>query len=1089
MSMEERILLEQKLLGRRKASAKDSLTAIQPRKTQSEHCELSFAQNRLWLVEHLNPMPGNYNISRVYRIRGALNPAAIQAALDALVGRHEALRTRLVMAGGMPRQVIEPRQPVTMKTLDLQQCGEDNCKSELDDFVRGITRSVFDLSADCMLRAGLAQLGHGEFLLAITMHHIASDGWSLSVLDRELEAFYTAYDSGAAATLPPLPVQYADYAVWQRSWLSGAVLERQLGYWREQLAGLAPLELPTDHARPARLSYRGDVERLELQAELVASLKALARQHNATLYMVLLAAFQVLLMRYSGQEDIAVGSPVAGRNRPELEGLIGFFVNTLVMRGDLSGNPRFSELLAQTRNYALDAYAHQDLPFEKLVEELKPERDMSRNPLFQVMFALQNTPEGDLHLAGLHSERLPLHNGTAKFDLTLSLTEQTEGLHGVLEYATDLFDAATIARLAGHFTTLLEEIVADPEQRIGLLPLLTEAERHQLLVEWNNTATDYPRDRCVHQLFEAQAARTPDAIAVVFGEQQLTYGELDARANRLAHHLRSLGIGADSLVGLCIERSLDMVVGTLAILKAGGAYVPLDPDYPQDRLDFMLHDTGAKVVLTQSGLKDRLPGVAVKRLCLDSDSALWSEQPDSNPVPVATPDSLAYVIYTSGSTGQPKGVMVCHRSIARLVCGTSYARFDENQTFLLLAPIAFDASTFELWGALLHGARCAIYPDRVPTPLSLEQALQRHKVDTLWLTASLFNFLIDEKPEILAGVSQLLTGGEALSLPHVQRALAHLPKTQLINGYGPTESTTFACCYPIPRDLTEDGGSVPIGRPISNTVCHVLDGHGNLAPIGVAGELYIGGAGLARGYLNRPELTAEHFVASPLQPGERLYRTGDRVRWREDGVIEFLGRIDQQIKLRGYRIEPGEIEAVLQEDDAIRQSLVMVREDHPGDKRLVAYLVGQGIDVEALRVRLKGRLPDYMIPGAFVVLDSLPLTPNGKVDRKALPVPELDAGASGYQAPRTPLETTIAGIWAETLKLPRVGIHDNFFDLGGHSLLAAQLVNRINRALEVDLVLRQLFDTPTVNGLACAALDRLVMGEADEDMTFPGEDE
>ena len=1011
-----------------------------------EPVRLSFAQERLWLIDRIQPGNPIYNVFEAWRLRGPLHAAALKQALDALLERHSVLRTQFVEVdnGPVQRQVSAVFK---IEEIDLRTLPVVERQAEIEDHLWAAINQSFDLADPPLAAAVLLHVRDDEHVLLIVIHHIVSDGWSRAIFSRELSQAYAALLLGEKPDWPPLPIQYADYTEWQREWLSGEVLEGHLDYWRKQLSGLSPLDLATDHARPAQLSYRGDVERFDLPADLTAALKALARRHDVTLYMVLLAAFQVLLMRHSGQEDIAVGSPVAGRNRPELEGLIGFFVNSLVMRGDLSGNPRFSELLARTRHAALDAYAHQDLPFEKLVEELKPERDMSRNPLFQVMFVLQNTPEAELNLAGLDCESLTLHNGTAKFDLSLSLTETRGELHGILEYSTDLFDAATIERLAGHFTTLLEGIVADPERHIGQLPLLTEDERHQLLVGWNDTAVDYPRDKCVHELFEAQAARAPDAIAVVHGDTQLTYAALNARANQLAHHLRGLGVGPDTLVGLCLERSLDLVIGILAILKAGGAYVPLDPDYPRDRLEFMLRDTRAAIVLTQSGLEDRLPEGEAKRLCLDRDGALWSARPDSNPAVSAGPDSLAYVIYTSGSTGQPKGVEVCNRNIVRLVRGARYAGFDENRVFLLLAPIAFDASTFELWGALLHGARCVIYPDRVPTPAALGKALRRHKVDTLWLTASLFNYFIDETPEILIGVSQLLTGGEALSLPHVQRALAQLPETRLINGYGPTESTTFACCYPIPRNLPEDSGSVPIGRPISNTVCHVLDAHGGLSPIGVAGELYIGGDGLARGYLNRPELTAERFVASPFRAGERLYRTGDRVRYLPDGNLEFLGRLDHQIKLRGYRIEPGEIEAILREDPAIRQSLVLVREDQAGGKRLVAYVVGQGIDVEAQRARLKGRLPDYMVPAAFVVLDSLPLTPNGKVDRKALPVPEQEAGTSGYQAPRTPLESAIAEIWADILNLPRVGIHDNFFNLGGHSLSAVQLMERIHQAL------------------------------------------
>src|SRR5574340_900419 len=926
-----------------------------------------------------------------------------------------------------------------------------------------------------MLRAGLAQLDDEEFVLAITLHHIASDGWSLNVLDRELELFYAAFNSAARPALPALPIQYSDYAVWQRKWLSGAVLEGQLGYWRKQLAGLSPLELPTDRPRPAQFSYRGEVEPCDFPVELTAALKALARKHNATLYMVLLAAFQVLLMRYSGQEDIAVGTPVAGRNRPELEGLIGFFVNTLVMRGDLGGDPGFGELLARTRHYALDAYAHQDLPFEKLVEELNPERDMSRNPLFQVMFALQNTPEGELHLAGLHSERLPLHNGTAKFDLSLSLTESHGSLQGILEYSTELFDASRIRRLVRHYRNLLEGIVQAPDTPLWQLPLIDAAERQQLLHDWNDTAVSYPADQLLQQRFEAQVRRTPDHPAVQFRQQSLSYLELNRQANRLAHHLRHLGIGADSLVGLCVERSPDMVVGMLAILKAGGAYVPLDPDYPQERLDFMLRDTGATVVLTQSGLRERLPGGAARLLCLDADRAQWAARPDSDLAAVASPDSLAYVIYTSGSTGQPKGVMVTQRGVMRLVCNPDYVTWTAHDVVAQISNASFDAATFEIWGALLNGARLLILPRETSlSPVEFHAVLQSEGVSKLFMMTALFNEMVRSRPGVFQGIQDVLFGGEAGDIPSVRLALGAPPK-RLLNLYGPTETTTFATWFEI-GSLLEDACSVPIGRPISNTVCPVLDTHGNLAPIGVAGELYIGGAGLARGYLNRPELTAERFVASPFQPGERLYRTGDRVRWREDGVLEFLGRIDQQIKLRGFRIEPGEIEAVLQEDAAIRQSLVMVREDRPGDKRLVAYLVGQGIGVDAQRTRLRGRLPDYMIPAALVVLDSLPLTPNGKVDRKALPAPEQDAAASGYQPPRTPLETTIAGIWAETLGLPRVGIHDNFFDLGGHSLLAVQLMDRIHQVLGRSPHLNTLW-----YGAGCIAQQARLLTEALED--------
>ncbi len=1040
LSPERRQLLERLAQAR---NAAQPGAAIAPRKSGGQ-AALAYSQERLWIIDRLEPGNPLYNVFEAWQLRGVVNAAALKQALDLLLERHGVLRTRFSeTASGLVQSQLPGVFP--FEESDLSQLPAAARQAECENRLRTAIHRPFDLAEPPLARAVLLHVRDDDHILLIVMHHIASDGWSRAVFSRELSQAYAALLPGQKPDWAPLPIQYADYAVWQRSWLSGAVLEGQLGYWRGQLAELATLELPADRARPAQLSYRGDIERFELPGELTAGLKALARQHNATLYMVLLAAFQVLLMRYSGQQDIAVGTPVAGRNRPELEGLIGFFVNTLVMRGDLGGNPGFGELLGRTRQRALDAYAHQDLPFEKLVEELKPERDMSRNPLFQVMFALQNTPEAELRLAGLHSERLPLHNGTAKFDLSLALAESPSGLQGVLEYSSDLFDAARIRRLARHYRILLEGLVQAPDSPIWQLPLIDAAERRQLLHDWNATAVPYPA-QLLQQRFEEQVRRSPGHPAVQFRRHSLGYAQLNARANRLAHHLRGLGIGADSLVGLCVERSLDMIVGMLAILKAGGAYVPLDPDYPQERLDFMLRDTHAAVVLTQSGFRERLSGSAAQLLSLDTDGAQWAGRPDSDPAAVASLDSLAYVVYTSGSTGQPKGVMVTQRGVMRLACNTNYVGWTPDDVVAQISNASFDAATFEIWGALLNGARLLVLPRETSlSPADFHAALQREGVSKLFMTTALFNEMVRSQPNVFECVQDVLFGGEASDIPSIRLALEAPPK-RLLNVYGPTETTTFATWFEISA-LAEDAAIVPIGRPISNTECHVLDAHGNLVPVGVAGELYLGGAGLARGYLNRPELTAERFIASPFRPGERLYRSGDRVRWREDGVLEFLGRIDQQIKLRGYRIEPGEIEAVLQEDEAIRQSLVMVREDRPGDKRLVAYLVGQGIDAEAQRARLKGRLPDYMIPGALVVLDGLPLTPNGKVDRKALPALEQDAAATGYQPPRTPLETAIAAIWAETLNLPRVGIHDNFFDLGGHSLLAVQLMDRIHRAI------------------------------------------
>ena len=789
--------------------------------------------------------------------------------------------------------------------------------------------------------------------------------------------------------------------------------------------------------------------------------------------MTLLAAFQTLLHRYCSQDDIVVGSPIAGRTRPEVEGLIGFFVNTLVLRTSVAGDPTFQELLARVRDMALGAYAHQDVPFEKLVEELNPVRGQDASPLFQVLFAYQNVPRAPIDLAGLEIEPFEVSNGEAKVDLFLAVLDHGRGLRLRIEYATDLFDGATVGRMLGHFRTLLEGIVSNPERRISELPLLTESERRQLLVEWNDTKTDYPKDQCIHEVFETQVQKTPDAVVLVLKDQQLTYRELNNRANQLAHYLRRLGVDADGLVGLCLDRSLDRIVAMLGILKAGGAYVPLDPSYPRDRLAFMIQDTQVSVILTDVHYAGELPPSNARVIRLDQDWKDIGQEVTENPQFPSTPDHLAYVMYTSGSTGRPKGVEVTHRGITRLLFGGAYAQLDADQTILQLAPVTFDASTFEIWGALLHGGKCVLYPERVPSPQDLGEIINQQGVTTLWLTASLFNTVIDEAPQALSEVRQLLIGGESLSVPHVRRGLERLPHTEIVNGYGPTESTTFACCYRIPRRLDENIRSIPIGKPIGNTRLYILDRQMIPVPIGVVGEIYIGGDGLARGYFHRPELTAERFIAHYFdgEPSQRLYRTGDLGRYLPDGNIEYLGRTDNQVKVRGFRIELGEIEAVLAQHPAIQQAMVLAREDTPGDRRLVAYCVatdGSSPSGYDLRSFLQQKLPDYMMPSVFVFLDSLPLTPNGKLDRKALPAPdqsrpELD---DAFAAPRTPIEEILANIWAGVLKLDKVGIHDNFFHLGGHSLLGTQVVTRIRDAFKLDLPLRTLFEAPTIHGLA-----------------------
>ena len=1034
----------------------------------------SFAQQRLWFLDQLEPESPLYNIPQAFRMSGALNLAALRQTFEAIVARHEALRTTFSAIEGIPMQCIAEKESISLPVVDLTGLPKADREGEITRLVAEESRRPFDLARGPLLRVTLLRLGDEEHILLLTMHHIVSDGWSMGILVQEMASLYEAFSHRTIPSLPALPIQYADFAEWQREWLQGEVLETQTSYWKKQLGGNLPFAaVPADHPRPMIQTYRGKRKAFAVSKSLHEALKALSQREGVTLFMTLLAAFQALLHRYTGQDDIIVGSPIANRNRLEIEGLIGFFVNTLVLRTDLSGNPTFRELLVRVREVALGAYVHQDLPFEKLVEELHVPRDLSYNPLFQVMFILQNAPLEPLQLSGLTLSPLVVDTDTAKFDVTLELAEGPGGLTSSIEYNTDLFDSDTIERMAGHFQTLLEGIVANPDARVSELPLLTEAERHQLLVDWNKTETDYPRDKCIHELFEAQVERTPDANALVFEGKQLTYGELNRRANQLAHYLRKLGVGPEVLVGICMERSLEMVVGLLGILKAGGAYVPLDPAYPKERLAFMMEETGISVLLTQRRMTPVIPACTLRMLCLDSDWDAVAGEDGENMPAWSRAETLAYVVYTSGSTGTPKGVEVIHRGVVRLVVRTNYATLDGKETFLQLAPISFDASTFELWAPLLNGATCVVYSTDVPSAHQLAEVIRRHSVSTLWLTASLFNAVIDEDPRALQGVSQLLIGGEQLSAPHVRRAHEGLPRTQIINGYGPTENTTFTCCYSIPQRFAHDTTMIPLGRPIANTKVYILDKHLQPVPVGVPGELYTGGDGLARGYLNHPELTAEKFIPDPFSavPGARLYRTGDLARYLPDGNIEFLGRIDHQVKIRGFRIELGEIESVLGQHPGVRQATVLAREDEAGDKRLVAYVVPASEappTIRELRRYLGQKLPEYMIPSLFVSLNTLPLTPNGKVDRHALPAPEHTRPEleETYAAPRTPVEQSLAEIWANVLGLEQVGVSDNFFELGGHSLMAVQLFARIRKWAGIDLPLAILFRSPTIKALA-----------------------
>ena len=1033
----------------------------------------SFAQQRLWVLHQLAPDGAFFNTRIPLRLAGKLDAGALQTALDGLVARHETLRTTFRTQGGTVIQVIAPPAPCRLGVVDLSALAVDVREAEARRLLEEEGHRPFDLSIDSPLRAQMLRLSAENHVLQLTLHHIISDGWSIPVLYRDLGALYEAACTGRAPTLPPLPIQYADFSVWQRQWLEGDALSKQLAFWRSKLEGASELQLPTDRPRPALPTHAGGHESRELSPRLSAGLGMLSQRQGATPYMVLLAALTVLLKRYTRQDDVVVGSPIANRTRSELEELIGFFVNSLVMRTDVSGDPSFIELLARVRQVALDAYAHQDLPFERLVEELDPERDLSRNPIFQVMFAVQNAPGKASRLAGadLTIAVVPFEVDTTHFDLEVHVSDVAGQLHVDCIYSTELFDAATIRRMLGHYERVLEAVVANPEDRISGMALLDEAERRQVLVEWNETATGYPREASIHELFEAQAARAPEAVAVAYDGNHLSYRELDERSTCLAHHLRGLGVGPEVLVGLYLERSVEMVVGLVGILKAGGAYVPLDPAYPAERLAFMLQDTQAQVVVTRSELSASLPETAARVVCLDRD---WPQIEGHGTGAVASgagAGSLAYVIYTSGSTGTPKGVEVTHRAISRLVCGTDYVDILPTDRLAQASVASFDAATFEIWGALLNGAQViGVSREVLLSPREFSEFLRARGITVLFLTTALFNQMAREAPGAFRSLRCVLFGGEAVDPDSVRTVLRDGPPQRLLHVYGPTEVTTFSTWHRV-AELDQAATTVPIGRPIANTTAYVLDEHRQPVPVGLPGELYLGGDGLARGYLKRPELTAERFVDHPFseEPGARLYRTGDWVRRLPDGAIEFIGRRDEQVKIRGYRIEPGEIEASLGRHPAVRQAVAMAREDGPGDKRLVAYVTpGETIpSPPELRAWLRERLPEYMVPSAFVVLDRFPLSPNGKVDRGALPAPDGERQLENeFVAPRGRLAATIATVWSDVLGVSRVGAHDNFFDLGGNSLLLVSVHERLQRALDMRFRVVELFQYPTIESLA-----------------------
>ncbi|WP_298909530.1 amino acid adenylation domain-containing protein [uncultured Nostoc sp.] len=1049
---------------------------------------LSFAQQRLWFLDQLTPGSSVYNISGAVEIQGLLNVAALEKSLNEIIQRHEIWRTSFKAVDGEPLQVIAPSFSFTLKEVDLTLIAKKEQLYTVKLLVEKEAEQPFDLSKAPLLKVTLLQLDEVNYVLILTIHHIVFDAWSMGVLIGELAALYEANSFGIPHLLPELPIQYADFVCWQRQWLQGEVLSTQLAYWKQKLSGKLPLlQLPTDRPRTPQPTFQGAKRSLTLSKTLSQAVKNLSQQSGATLFMTLLAAFKTLLYRYTGQTDLLVGTATAGRNLPEVEQLIGCFVNTLVLRTDLSGNPTFLQLLEQVREASLAAFNHQDLPFEKLVEELQPERHLSYSPLFQVGFAFYNAPRTELRLPGLTLSSQPIDNGTAKLDLTLSFKETDEGLTGCLEYKTELFDAATINRMLAHFQTLLAGIVANPKQPLNELPLLTTAERQQLLWKWNHTQTDYPSDVCIHQLFEAQVERSPDVIALIFNDSTLTYQELNTQANQLAHYLRSLGIRPEISVGVCMERSLLTIVSILGILKAGGVYLPLDPKYPKERLAFTIEDARLSVLLTQQSL-DIEAGKSTTVVFLDQESKIIAQHCSTNLNQVVTPDNLAYIIYTSGSTGKPKGVLLAHRGLCNLATAQIQS-FDirPDSRVLQFASLSFDASISEIFMALVAGATlCLATTDALLPGANLLRLLRDRAITTVTLPPSVLAVLPVEE---LPALQTIIVAGEACSADIVARWGR---ERRFFNAYGPTEATVCATI----AECTNAQNQPSIGRPIANTQVYILDRHLQPVPIGVVGELYIGGIGLAQAYLNRPYLTQEKFIPNPFidfklpiwdfglsdrddnlrssktdnLKSNRLYQTGDLARYLPDGNIEFLGRIDHQVKIRGFRIELGEIETVLRQHADVLTCVVVADEDRFG-KRLLAYIIpenGMTINQQQLKDYLKEHLPDYMLPAALTILNTLPLTSNGKVDRQALPAPDTDRSLklATFVMPRDSLELELVQIWEEVMNIRPIGVTDNFFDIGGHSLLAVRLMALIQQQFGRELPLSILFQGGTVEHLA-----------------------
>ncbi|MEH1922369.1 non-ribosomal peptide synthetase [Nostoc sp.] len=1030
---------------------------------------LSFAQQRLWLLAQLQEPSASYNMPIALQLDGNLNIDSLHSSLLYLLNRHDSLRMYFPTVAGQPQIAIQNLDGIEVlrdwglgtgdweRVLPIAISDSPNIQPLIDAHAQ----EPFDLSTGPLFKAKLLQLKEQKYVLLINMHHIISDGWSMGVFVRELRQVYTAFSQGQIPNLSPLPIQYSDYANWQRNWLQGEVLETQINYWKNQLKDAPPLlELPTDYPRPALQSYRGDRDRYSLSPDLTLAIKTFSQQQGASLFMTLLAAFSILLSRYSRQEDLCIGSAIANRTHSQTEGLIGFFVNTLILRNQIKPEQSFIDFLQQTRQTCLDAYSHQDIPFEYLVEQLQPERSMSYNPLFQVMLALENNESTDLSLPGLEIEWLPLTYPFAKFDLTLLVIEYDNQLNLTWEYATDLFEKITIQRMAEQFEVLLRGIVDNPGQAIKTLPLMTAYELLQLQ-HWNQTQTDYPHYKTLVEIFEQQVEKSPHNIVLVFESQSLTYEQLNQKVNQLANYLiQNHKIQPDTLIGICVERSLEMIIGVLGIMKAGAAYVPIDPNYPQERIEFMLQDCGILMLLTQSFLVDQLPLANLENpcqiICLDRET--FAEELTDNPDPRSAPNDLAYVIYTSGSTGRPKGVMIEHGGLVNLTVAIATVLQIQPQSRLLqFASFSFDASIWEIATAIATGA--CLYLAKKETLLpsqALVNFLANHKISHITLPPSVLSLLPQAD---LPDCQTIVVAGETCPTELVTQWAT---ERSFFNGYGPTESTvcaSIALCHP-------NGKKPPIGQPLSNIRIYILDAHNQPLPPGIPGELCIAGVGLARGYLNRPDLTAEKFIKIDLfGKTERIYKTGDLARWGFDGNLEYLGRIDEQIKLRGFRIELGEIESILLQHSSVKEAIVTLYKTE-SNQSLIAYITGITTDFSTqLKNHLKSHLPDYMIPAQIIVLDELPLTANGKIDRKALPVPNSVIEAL-YEAPRNEVEQQLTQVWCTVLERQDIGIHDNFFDLGGHSLLAIQLLNNIQQVFGQQISLSSLFQNPTIAQLS-----------------------